>query len=113
MSENIAAKIPKANEKLYCIYTDYESDFMGVYTTILGFEVNSAESIPEGLVVKTIPASTYRCYTATGTLPDSVINIWKQIWGSDIKRKYLVDFDVYPPNAFTVSSPEVEVYVSV
>lgn len=114
MSENIAARIPnKASDKLYCMYTDYESDFMGAYTTILGFEVNSAENLPDGLITKIIPASTYRLYKSTGGLPGSVINTWKHIWEGDVKRKYLADFDIYPADAFSSPSPLVETYLSV
>lgn len=114
MKENIAAKTPnKINESLYGVYTDYESDYMGAYTTILGFRVNSIENLPEGLIAKTIPASTYRLYKSTGSLPDCVLNTWGQIWQADVKRKYIADFDVYPSDAFTVANPVVETYLSV
>jgi predicted transcriptional regulator YdeE len=114
MSENIAGKIPgKVNRNLYCIYTDYESDFMGAYTTILGFEVTSVENLPEELIVRTIPASAYRPFISIGKLPDSVLNTWKYIWESGIKRKYSADFDIYPPDAFSSGNPVVETYLSV
>jgi|SRR6185312_2565375 len=114
MGENIAQKISnKISDNLYCIYTEYESDFMGEYTTILGFEVSSVKDIPEGLIAKTIPASTYRIYKSLGELPGAVVNTWKQIWETDIKRKYLADFDIYPPDAFSSSNPVVETYLSV
>ena len=41
-SKNIISHIPnKKNENIFSIYTDYESDFRGKYTTILGVEVTS------------------------------------------------------------------------
>jgi predicted transcriptional regulator YdeE len=114
MNKNISAKITdKINENLYCIYTNYESDYMGKYTAILGFQINSLGNIPEGMVIKTIPASTYQLYTSTGMLPHCVLNTWKGIWESDIKRKYLADFDIHPPDAFTIANPVVETYLSV
>lgn len=114
MSENIAGKISgKVNENLYCIYTDYESDFMGAYTTILGFRVNSIENIPEEYTVKTITASKYALFKSTGKLPDCVLNTWMDIWKSEIKREYSADFDVYPPDAFSSENPVVETYLSV
>lgn len=113
MSENIAGKIPhKVNENIYCIYIDYESDFMDAYTTILGFKVNSFENIPEGLIAKTIPTSVYRLYKSTGKLPYCVLQTWQEIWESGIKRKYLADFDVYPPDVFSIENPVVETFVS-
>jgi len=114
MGGNTARKIhSKISDKLYCIYVDYEGDFMDTYTTILGFAVSSIQNLPEGCIAKTIPASTYRLYKSTGTLPESVINTWKHIWESDLKRKYLVDFDVYSGDAFSSSSLLVETYLSV
>ncbi len=114
MQENIFGKISnKVNENLYCIYTDYESDFMGEYTTILGYKVDSNENLPEGLITKVIPDSSYRLYQSAGNIPESVLKTWKHIWESDAKRKYLADFDVYLPDAFSIDSPVVETYLSV
>ena len=114
MREDIASKIPhKENGDIYCIYTDYESDFMGPYTTIIGYKVASIENLPEGLIVVTIPASKYNIYKSTGKLPYCVLQTWKEIWESEIKRKYLADFDVYPADAFSSENPVVETYLSV
>ncbi len=114
MGENIAEKIPnKVNDNIYCIYTDYESDYMGAYTTILGYRVSSIENLPKGLSQKNIPASNYNLFKSTGKLPYCVLNTWKQIWELGIRRKYLADFDVYPPDAFSSESPAVETYLSV
>jgi predicted transcriptional regulator YdeE len=113
MGENIAAKIPdKTSNNIYCIYTDYESDFTGAYTTVLGCRVGSIINIPEGLIAKKILASEYRVYRSTGKLPYSVLHTWKAIWDSDVKRKYLADFDVYPPDVFSSENP-VATYLSV
>lgn len=114
MSENVAAKVQnKISDNLYCIYTDYESDYMGAYTTILGYQVSSVKNLPEELAAKTVPALTYRCYKSIGKLPDSVVNTWKHIWENNIERKYIADFDLYPPGALAVAVPEVETYLSV
>ncbi len=114
ITENIAGKIDnKCDESIYCFYTDYESDFMGRYTTILGYKVNTVEHIPEGLSTKVISASKYRIYKSTGELPYCVLQTWMEIWESDTKRKYLADFDVYPPDAFSSENPVVETYLSI
>jgi predicted transcriptional regulator YdeE len=114
MNENIAGKIPdKLSEDIFCIYTDYESDYIGPYTTILGFKVSSAEKLAPGLVVKTISPANYLLFKYSGKLPHCVLQTWGAIWEADIKRKYLADFDVYPPDAFSSENPEVETYLSV
>src|ERR1700679_3655800 len=112
MRENIALKIlNKTDNNLYCIYTDYESDFMSPYTTILGYKVNSVENIPEGLISKVVTESNYQVYKSTGKLPYCVLQTWQEIWNSNAKRKYLADFDVYPPDAFSSETPVVETYL--
>lgn len=44
--------ISKNKERYFCIYTnsDYESDFTGEYSAIIGCQVHSLENIPDGLV---------------------------------------------------------------
>ena len=50
--DNIIVKIPNAiSSNIYSVYTDYESDFRGKYTTIIGLEVSTLDEIPEGMVV--------------------------------------------------------------
>ncbi len=68
---NMVEQIPnKENNDIYCIYTDYESDFTGPYTTILGCKVTSIENVPEGLIGKTIPGGKFQHYTSAGKIPD-------------------------------------------
>lgn len=113
-SANIINQIHnKVDEDLYCVYTDYESDASGAYTTILGCRVTTLENIPEGLVGKTIPKATFRLYTSKGKLPDSVLATWEYIWKAPIKRSYLADFDVYGQKSQDPNNAEVETYISV
>jgi len=114
MSQNLVENIPnRVSSDIYCIYTDYESDFNGAYTTILGCKVSSVENVPAGFVSKTIPATTYHIYTSIGKLPECVVHTWVYIWQSDIKRKYAADYDVYGPRAQDTEHAEVETYLSV
>lgn len=114
MQGNIAALIPnKESEDTYCVYTDYESDANGKYTTVLGCKVKSLDSVPKGMMGITIPAANYNVYTAKGKLPDCVVNTWMGIWISDIARRYASDFDIYRPKAKDPNNAEVETYLSV
>lgn len=114
-SENIIATIPnKISSEFYCIYTDYESNFMGEYTTILGCKVSSAENLPEGFVVKHVPACKYHEYTAQGKIHEVVGQIWAQIWQApDTDRAYIADFDVYGAEAQNPEDALVTTFVSV
>ena len=73
-SENIGGQIPdKETNDIYCIYTDYKSDFNGEYTTIIGCRVHSFDNLRDGFISKTIPASKYQVYKSTGELPLTLI----------------------------------------
>jgi predicted transcriptional regulator YdeE len=111
---NVVQKIPnKMTEDIYCVYTDYESDFNGPYTTIIGCKVSSLSDIPDGLIGKTIPGSKYEIYISTGKLSIVLGKTWEGIWNSDINRRYSADFDIYGEKARDFENAEVYTYVSV
>lgn len=118
MSENIAASIPnKVSDEIYSVYTDYESDFNGDYTTIIGCKVSDIdlEEMPEGMVVKDIPETTYQVYEAKGAIPQCVGEAWMKIWQADseIKRAYVADFDIYGEGAQNPADAQVDIYLSI
>ena len=113
MGQGLIAQIPnKASNEIYCTYTEYESDFTGAYTTILGCKVTSLDEIPEGFVGKEISEATYKHYKAKGALPDCVGKVWGEIWQSGMDRKYITDFDVYGEKSLNPHNAEVDIYVS-
>lgn len=114
MSSGVLDKIPnKVNVDVYSMYTDYETDYTGPYTTIIGCKVSSLDNIPEGLVGKKIPTSKYLIYKSIGKLPESVVETWKSIWNSKISRGYIADYDVYGSKSQDANNPEVETFLSV
>ncbi len=115
MSEGILQKIPnKVDDTVYCMYTDYEKDYTAPYTTIIGCKVSSLETIPEGMVGKTVPTGKYVKYTAKGNIMEGVVQeVWKEIWASDLERAYTADFDVFGDRAKNLEDAEVDTFVSV
>jgi predicted transcriptional regulator YdeE len=114
VGQNIMEKIPnKITEDIYCVYTDYETDFNGPYTTIIGCKVSSLNDIPAGLIGKTIPDSKYEVYRSTGKLSISLAKTWEGIWNADINRRYSADFDIYGEKARDYENAELETYVAV
>lgn len=114
-TENLSDKIKdKANSEIYSVYTDYESDFKGKYTTIIGFKVNSLENIPENLIGRELEGDTFTKYTAKGKMPDAIVEIWKEIWAKDYEktRKYTYDFEVYGEKSQNGENSEVEIYIA-
>jgi predicted transcriptional regulator YdeE len=113
--ENAASKIlGKINEEIYSVYTDYESDYKGSYTTIIGCKVNSLNNIPGGMTGKEIVEGNYKVYTAKGKIPDAVVNQWMEIWNdSDLNRAYTSDFEVYGEKSQDPANAEVDIYIAV
>lgn len=115
MTENILSQIPnKIDNTIYSIYTDYESDYTGLYTTILGCKVSSLDSIPSGFVGRSFASGKYNRYVAKGNiLTGLVADAWKNIWSLKIDRSYIYDFEVYGTNAQNPLDAEVEIYIGV
>jgi predicted transcriptional regulator YdeE len=114
MDNNVLLQIEdRITDEIYCVYTDYESDYTGFYTAVLGCEVSSLDNIPEGLISLIVPVADYVKYVAKGRLPDCVAEAWQNIWSSDLDRKYIADFDVWGTKAQNPEDAEVDIYVGV
>ena len=103
----------RVSDDIYCLYTDYETDHTGFYTTILGCKVNSSGSVAEGFTGITIPAGKYQVYSLSGKFPENVHAAWQEIWASNIERKYTADFDLYSANAKSFAETEVKIYLAI
>lgn len=112
--DNCIQKIPnKLNDKLYCLYTEYEKDFTKPYTTIIGCAVENLEQIPLGLIGKEINEGNYQKFSAEGNINDGiVINEWNKIWSSNMDRAYTTDFECYIFSA-NPEETQVEIYISI
>lgn len=102
---------------LYCVYTDYESDFTGDYTYFVGEEVTSFDGQPETFKQLTIEAQLYTIFTPQpGSMPKVVIDAWQSIWKmtpEDFggKRAYVADFEVYDMLASTPDNMTVNIHI--
>lgn len=113
-SENILEKIPhKISNEVIALYCDYEGDYTQPYSLIIGCVVSSVKDIPEGLVVKTLPETSYAIVPAIGEHPKKLIQAWGNIWQSDLKRTYTGDFELYGENFAKESPQKVEVYIAI
>jgi predicted transcriptional regulator YdeE len=114
MSEGIAAQIPnKIDGTIYCVYTEYEKDYTKPYTTILGCKVNSLDTIPVGMLSKTINETNYAKHTAHGNLLQcAVFNEWIKIWNTTIDRAYTADFEVYDERSLNFENAEVDIFIA-
>jgi len=115
-SENIQSKIPNAvNSNVYAIYTDYESDYTGEYTTLLGLEVSSLDEIPSGLVGREFSKQNSKKFLAKGAMPQAVAEAWQKIWEQDkeLNRLYQYDYELYTEKSQQGDLSEVEIFIGV
>lgn len=103
----------RVNQDCLAVYTDYEGDHTKPFTYITGCEVANLRVIPEGMIGKEVPASTYTVFTAAGPFPESLIQVWQTIWSSDLKRTYATDFEVYRADFDPDKQPLIKVYIGI
>jgi len=114
MSGNLLQQIKdRVNDDIYCFYTDYESDYTGYYTALLGCKVNATADMPEGFSGISVAAGKYQVYSLAGKFPENVRLAWQEIWESDAERAYSADFDLYKAGAKTFEETEVKIYLAV
>jgi predicted transcriptional regulator YdeE/GNAT superfamily N-acetyltransferase len=113
--EDIKSRIPnKTSNEVIALYCDYEGDYTQPYSVVIGCPVSSIDAIPEGMVAKTIPASSYAIFRATGEHPKALIETWGNIWKQpNLERTYTSDFELYGNKFMSGSPKEVEVYIGV
>ena len=115
-SDNVTRQIPNMiGAEVYSIYTDYESNYKGMYTCIIGVKVDSLNQIPEGLTGRSFPDSTFVKMTARGPMPDAIFEKWQEIWAADeiMGRSYEYDFEVYGDKSMWGDEAVVDIYLSV
>ncbi len=83
---------------LYSVYFDYESDDAGAYTVLVGCEVPHDVMLPKGLAEQWIAAGAYQLFDASGELPHSITEGWREVWSTPLERAYQTDFEEYLPD---------------
>jgi predicted transcriptional regulator YdeE len=103
----------RVSDDIYCVYTGYETDYTGFYTTVLGCKISTPDQVPEGFTGLTIPAAKYEVYLLAGKFPENVHQAWQEIWTGDSNRAYTTDFDLYSANAKSFAETEVKIYLAI
>jgi predicted transcriptional regulator YdeE len=115
LQQNAGAKIKNRAlpPTMYAVFSEYESDWRGKYSYLIGCSVTRADTIPEGMEARQIPAQTCAVFTAKGQMPDEVIAIWSTIWLSELPRTYMFDFEVYDKRFTRPKDKAVDVCVAI
>jgi predicted transcriptional regulator YdeE len=91
----IARITGKASPNVFAVYTEYESDYSGPYTILIGYSIEPDAVVPAGLRVIEIPAQQYAVILASGEQPQATWAAWQWVWASALDRLYTADFDEY------------------
>lgn len=102
----------KNGERVYGVYSDYESDHTGAFTVLAGFD---GTSLPLNVKLEkiTIPEAKYLVFTHKGEMPQIAIDAWTEVWNYFSKdevehqRLYSTDFEFY------ANGSEIEVHIAV
>jgi predicted transcriptional regulator YdeE len=98
---------------MYAVYSDYEIDWTGDYAFLIGCGVTRAGKVPEGMEIRQVPAQTYAHFNVKGEMPHSLLEVWSNVWLSDLPRTYTFDFEVYDHRFTRPKDKEIDVYVAV
>lgn len=99
--EGVLETLPRdpGDAALYAVYTDYESDFAGPYTMVLGVAVPEDAKVPAGRRRVTLPAGPYATFALEGDPSRIVWGAWQHVngsWPERALRRYVADFERYP-----------------
>lgn len=113
-SENISSLIPnKASNDIIALYCDYEKDDTLPYSIVIGYAVDSVDTIPEGLVAKNVPGGTFAVFPVHGQYPQSLIATWQKIWQTkDLHRTFTSDYELYGDKFFLGGSP-LQIFIAI
>ena|SRR5437868_1778850 len=102
------------------VYSAYESDASGSFQIIAGREVARNAAVAAPLQTVSVPAGEYLVFQSSGSLPESVIRGWQDVWAyferprprprprpDALMRAYTYDVEIYP------NSESVEIWVAI
>jgi len=92
---NAGAIEARLDDSVYCVYCEYETDFTGGFTVLVGCAVDADAAVPDGMKKLEIEAGKFAVFDVVGELPKSILETWAEIWNTPLERRYRADFDRY------------------
>ncbi|MEC0264788.1 GyrI-like domain-containing protein [Paenibacillus anseongense] len=116
----ITSQTPTINSHLiYALYTDYESDATGAYTTLIGHEVASVKLRDEDKFhTVEVPASKYLVFTTEkGPVYEVVAQAWGKIWAyfkeSEEVRAFTGDYELYDARNSNSEQTQLQIFIAI
>jgi len=117
--DGVLAKIPnKTGANIYAVYSDYAAGKSGEYSVTLGAKVPEGSDVPEGMVLKKVPAGNYAVVTTEkGFVVKVVVAAWQRVWTLEdehkLARAYKADFELYDQRAADPQNSQADIYIGV
>ena len=92
LAEQIASR---ADDSIYGVYSDYESDHTGGFKVTIGCAVPEIAPVPVGMSKQTVSAGRYAVFPVSGEIPESIGRAWSSVWNAPLDRMYHSDFERY------------------
>lgn len=113
-THKILEKIPdRKSDDIYAVYTDYAGDHAMPYSLILGAEVSAINTIPDGMVLITVPSQKYAVIPVNGPMPDALIQKWAEIHTIGLKRTYTTDYELYSKLPNSQQEYSITIHISI
>ena len=82
---------------IFGIYSNYDSDANGAYTVAVGVKSDRTDTKLSSVTIQT---GNYLVFQATGSMPATVVETWKQVWrffenNPKHRRNFISDFEAY------------------
>jgi len=110
----------RADENIYALYTDFTDKRAGEYSVVIGVKVADKAHVPDGFVLKTIPAGNYAIFQSEkGPAPQVIPAAWMKIADAEDKgrlgvtRTYKADYEVYGAEAMDPQNLRADIHVGV
>jgi predicted transcriptional regulator YdeE len=113
ISDGFIAKLG-VNDTIYAVYTEYEGDFRGAYTMVLGTRVADNSPLAAGMKRVTIPHGRFARLPFAGDPKSVVSSAWGFVngaWDRKNERRYSVDFETYSLSSFRDGYVEGEIWI--
>lgn len=115
MREGIADRVAgRIGDSIYAVYCDYQTDYRGAYTMVVGVEADPAAEVSDGMRRVRIPSGRYAQFVASGDPTHVIWQTWSRIneqWLKRGERRYIADFERYAPGAMTPQKVQAEIVV--
>jgi predicted transcriptional regulator YdeE len=116
MQDDLANQVPQRSDDpaTYAVYCDYQSDYRGPYTLLLGVAVKHGAPVPDQMRRTRIPSGHYASFHVEGDPAQVIWQTWQHInerWDARNQRRYVADFERYAPEALPGGAVKADVVV--